>query len=366
MTRKLTWIWLAAVFCAAGCAPSSRIQTRSLSGGNGSDACVVTMQRLQSERLPTLRSVQVWDNKYGPGLILTTDHYEVLTTVLEPLMLRTVPGFLESAYWGYNDQLPRPIQTSTKFRVYLFATRHQWEDFTRDFAGDQAAVFCKIKTGAYYLNGVCVAYDLGGSRTLFALGHEGWHQFNSRHFKYRLPSWLDEGVAMLFEASRYNDGMYEFDPSRNVHRLGALREILDSGRLIPLRDLIAMSPGEVLATDQTEAVMAFYSQSYALVRFLREAGYGKRLTCYHRMLWDALSGEWPLDESAGNIAQDRNLPRTLDWNRQVGLQVFERYVGPCSDQLEQEYLAYCQRLVCDISVVWRDNEARVAVNRRSQ
>jgi len=36
-----------------------------------------------------------------------------------------------------------------------------------------------------------------------------------------------------------------------------------------------MSPGEALATDQTEAVMAFYSQSYALTRFLREAGYGK-------------------------------------------------------------------------------------------
>jgi hypothetical protein len=278
------------------------------------------------------------------------------------LMLRTIPGFLESAYWGYNDQFPKPIETIARFKVYLFALRAQWEDFTRSFAGEQAAVFTRIKTGAYCLNGACVAYDLGGPRTLAALAHEGWHQFNSRHFKYRLPSWLDEGVAMLFETSRYEGGMYHFDATRNVQRLGALRDTLDKGKQIPLRDLIVTSPGEVLATDQADTVLAFYCQSYALVRFLREAGSGSRLTRYHRLLWDALSGEWPLDESTGRVAEDRNLPRTLDWNRTVGLQVFEHYIGACSAQLEREYLAYCRRLVQGITVVWHDNEAYVAVD----
>jgi hypothetical protein len=245
--------------------------------------------------------------------------------------------------------------------VYLFATRQQWEEFTLGFAGDQAAVFCRIKTGAYCLNGACVAYDLGGSRTLAALGHEGWHQFNSRHFKYRLPSWLDEGIAMLFEASRYDNGVYDFDPTRNVQRLGALRDTLDKNEQIPLRDLIAMSPGEVLATDQADAVMAFYSQSYSLVRFLREAGHGKHLTRYHRMLWDAVSGEWPLDEATGRIAEDRNLARTLDWNRRVGAQIFEHYIGDDMDLLEQEYLAYCRQLASDVLVVRRHNEPYVAV-----
>jgi len=173
-------------------------------------------------------------------------------------MLRTVPGFIESAYWGYNDQLPQPIETVAKFRIYLFADRDQWERFTRSFAGEQASVFCKIKTGAYYLNGA-----------LSAIGHEGWHQFNSRHFTFRLPSWLDEGVAMLFETSRYEDGVFYFDPTRNVQRLGALRETLNAGKPISLKELIATSPGEVLATDQSETVLAFYSQSYALVRFSR-------------------------------------------------------------------------------------------------
>src|SRR4030042_214532 len=186
MVRKLAWVALAAC-CLAGCGQSRVAGILPANRGRDAlgttDVCVVTMERLRSERLPTRRAVERWRNEYGPGLTLTTDHYEVFTTVLEPLMLRTIPGFLESAYWGYNDQLIRPIETVTRFSVYLFAARSQWEDFTRGFAGDQAAIFCRIKTGAYCLNGSCVAYDLGGSRTLAALGHEGWHQFNSRHFK---------------------------------------------------------------------------------------------------------------------------------------------------------------------------------------
>jgi hypothetical protein len=123
-----------------------------------------------------------------------------------------------------------------------------------------------------------------------------------------------------------------------------------------LRDLIATSPGEVLATDENEAVMAFYSQSYALVRFLREAGHGKRATRYHRLLWDGLLGEWPLDEEAGRIAEDRNLSRTVQWNRVVGPQLFERYVGSDLDRLEQEYSLFCRRIVGGVPLVRVDDE----------
>ena len=108
---------------------------------------------------------------------------------------------MESAYKAYNSQLPVPIKTSSKFIIYLFADRTQWEHFTWTFAGEQAEIFYKIKAGAYYHNDACVAYDIGPERTFSTLGHEGWHQFSSRHFKYRLPSWLDEGVAMLFETT---------------------------------------------------------------------------------------------------------------------------------------------------------------------
>jgi hypothetical protein len=352
-----------ALLCLAGCSLSGSSRPASVADARAGQACASVAERLRAERLPALVAVEPWEGGYGPGLRLTTPHYEILTTMLEPLTLRIVPGFVESAYRSYNDQLSHPVRTTERFRIYLFADRQQWEDFTRRFAGKQAPLFLKIKSGAYYLNGACVLYDIGPARTLSAMGHEGWHQFTGRHFRYRLPSWLDEGVAMLFEASTYRKGFYRFDPTANVQRLGALKDTLDGGRPIPLAELISTSPGEVLATDQAEAVMAFYSQSYALVRFLREADYGRRMPAYRRLLQDGLAGDWPLDASAGTTAEDRNRPRTLPWNRQVGRQLFEHYIGTDLSELEREYLAYCRRITRRIRVLHTADGPAVAIDR---
>jgi len=206
-------------------------------------------------------------------------------------------------------------------------------------------MFCKIKAGAYYHNGACVVYDIGRERTFSALGHEGWHQFNGRCFKFRLPSWLDEGVAMLFETHGSEGGLFYFEPAENLYRLDGLKKTLTKNMMIPLKELVTMNPGDVLAMDQTEGVMAFYSQSYALVRFLQEAGYGRRLGVYRRLLADGLRGDWALDEVNKTIATDRNIPKTVLWNRIVGRGLFEDYIGDDFDQIEKEYLAFCRQIV---------------------
>jgi hypothetical protein len=371
MARELAVALLVAAFWLTGCASSHRAHPAATEPtapvqAQSAASFQTILQCLRTEHLPALTSAEPWESKYGPGLKLTTDHYEIFSTVTQPLMLRMVPGFIESAYRGYNDQLPGPLDTASPLRIYLFADRQQWEDFTRDFAGDQASIFCRIKTGAYYLNGVCVVYDIGPKRTFSALGHEGWHQFNSRHFRYRLPSWLDEGVAMLFETSVSEEGLFRFEPAANIQRLGALKDTLRRGKPLSLRDLVSTSPGEVLATDEAEAVMAFYSQSYALIRFLREAGYGRRLGAYRRLMADGFGGRWPLDASAGTTAADRNLPRTLSWNRQVGRQLFEHYIGTDLDRLEPEYLAFCRRITRGLVTVQTEESeplARDAVGR---
>jgi hypothetical protein len=112
--------------------------------------------------------------------------------------------------------------------------------------------------------------------------------------------------------------------------------------MIPLRELTAINPGQVLATDQTKSVMAFYSQSYALVRFLREANSGRLFGTYQKLLADGLWGNWPLDETSKQIATDRNLPRTILWNHLVGTQLFQQYVNEDFERIEQEYLAFCR------------------------
>ena len=304
---------------------------------------------LRSRRLPALESVEVWDNVYAPGLKITTKHYEVYTTLLDPLMLSRVPGFVESAYNAYQKQLAESIETTVKMPMYLFAKRGQWEEFTKTFTGKNAPLYLKIKEGAYCLNDACVGYNIGIDDTFSVLAHEGWHQFNQRLFKYRLPSWLDEGIAMSFENSVYKDGLFTFDPSRNMGRLGGLRLTLEENKFMPISQLISLNPGQtVVKSDQ--ATQAFYSQSYALVRFLKEDEYGIRLAQYHRMLKGGINGTWPLPDWAKKISTDRNIPLTAGYNSAVGKGLFEFYIGKDYEQLQQSYEIFCKKLVYNIRV----------------
>ncbi len=342
--RQFSLIFIV-IISLAGCSGTDKIEINGINNTQQLDTGAGMAAYLQGQALHDLKSVEVWNNSYAPGLKLTTTHYEIFTTFLEPFVLRGISGFIESAYRAYNSQLPESVETKSKFTIYLFAQRSQWEDFTRSFAGDQAEIFCKIKAGAYYHNGACVVYDIGIERTFSALGHEGWHQFNGRCFKFRLPSWLDEGIAMLFETHGSDDGLFYFEPTDNIYRLDGLKRTLTKNKMIPLKELISMNPGDVLATDQTKAVMAFYSQSYALVRFLQEAGYGRWRGVYRRLLLDGLTGDWALDEVNKKIALDRNVPKTVLWNRIVGRGLFEDYVGDNFEQIEKEYLAFCRQII---------------------
>lgn len=327
----------------AGCTETQRTALRPATG----QLNLSTVDGMCSylSRMPTVKSVTPWENPYGNGITITTKHYEINTTLLDVLVLRQVPGFMESALVAYEKQLPYQIETNNIFKIYLFGTRAEWDEFTKTFAGENAQMYLNIKKGAYYLNGACVAYNIGRTRTFAVLGHEGWHQFNSRHFKFRLPSWLDEGIATLFESSVYLDGLFYFKPERNIARLGPLREALQSGNIIPLEKLIALNPGEVIVQTNSEAVASFYAQSYALTRFLREDNYGKRLGKYHNLLLGAANGSWPLTPKLRRIASDRNIALTAGWNRYISPKLFAYYIDPNYGLMENEYLEFCRKIV---------------------
>jgi hypothetical protein len=319
--------------------------SRQTSAGTKLQTAEGIIDYLKKQNLPAVESVENWPNKYAEGIVITTNHYRIYTTLLEPLMLYQVPGFMESAYRGYQDQLPNPVEIKTKLTIYLFATRQQWEDYTKAFTGPQAPVYLKIQRGAYFLDGECVAYNIGRKRTYSVLGHEGWHQFNAHCFKYRLPSWVDEGIAMHFETSKYEQGWFKFEPDKNLGRLSALKETLAKDKMIPLKELIGLNPGEVLIHSDSEAAMAFYAQAYALVRFLREEEYGKRLRNFHQLLMGGLKGSWPLEEPELTIAADKNILPTAAWNRRVANTLFNTYISNDLERLNREYELFCRKLV---------------------
>jgi len=336
--KKNTVLVLLVALCQFGCAvysPSAQVEE------SAEEPVPALADAFSNQGGSPLLWAESWTNKYGPGVTLMTEHYEVHTTLLDPFFLWRIPEFLERAHQAYSAQLPYVVDAGECSKIYIFRNREQWEDFTKRFTGAQAELFLKIRQGAYCYKGRCVAYDIGPKRTLAALSHEGWHQFSSRHFKFRLPSWLDEGLAMQFEGFQCVNGEYVFETSLNHYRIKALSKVLNEKSSINLEELVCTSPGEVMATDRAESVMAFYSQSYALVRFLQEAGAGKYLVDYQRLIRDGLLGQWPLGLSDKAVAESRDRARTVDWNGRVGIQLFRSYVCDEIPSLEDEYLSFC-------------------------
>lgn len=335
-------------FLAAGCALcflfGCQEKKLTLNSGPATTAPKNFADYVRNE--PSVRSVEAWDNPYAPGLIIKTRHYRIYTTLLDPLMLRQVPGFVEAAFHAYESQLPRPLDSQGLMDVYLFDTRGQWEAFTKLFMGPEAGIYMHIKKGAYTAKGVCVSYNIGRKQTFSVIGHEGWHQFNHHLFAYRLPSWLDEGIATLFETCRYTQGRFVFEPGKNLMRLGSLKQTMQKGRLIPLDRLIQLNPGQVINGygNDEEAVVAFYAQNYALVRFLREHNYGIRLRNYHAMLLGGAEGTWPLQDAYTSLAADRTRPLTVGWNMTVSPVLFDYYINEDLRRLNAEYQAFCGKI----------------------
>ncbi len=281
---------------------------------------------------------QSWSTPVGQGWTLRTRHYEIYTTITRSDFLKGLPAFMERAFATYQTYLPATMESRYPSRIYLFADRAQWEGFTCEFAQDQAETLLQIQQGAYCLKDACVAYDIGDTRTLAALAHEGWHQFVGRHFQYRLPSWLDEGLAMQFESLALIESDEPFKPEDNPYRVQAMHQLLLLSQWSSLPDLLTCSPGEVMASNQAASVQGFYSQSYALIHFLSQERY---VQGFRRLLWDGAAGHWPLTPGYQRIAIDRNMPKTLAWNRAVGLELFKHYIDADLDRLDREYRHFC-------------------------
>ena len=303
------------------------------------------VDELLAQRPYELLSVEAWFNDYAPGLVMKTPHYEIYTTITKASLLRCIASHVEASYARYVQYVGAGGVASTRAKVYLFADRRQWEGFTRQFAREQAHLLVKIQEGAYCYRDSCVLYDIGVEKTLAAIAHEGWHQFASQNFVYRLPSWLDEGIAMQFERSSWSSAGSRLDATRNPYRLNSLRRIVNSHCAMQLTDLLSSSPGQVMASDRTESVGAFYSQSYALVRFLQEAGNAHFKAQYDKMVRDGLYGLWRLTAEDRRIASSRHCARTLEWNSRVGRQLFEQYISADPESLEKPYSDFCRAIV---------------------
>ena len=159
--------------------------------------------------------------------------------------------------------------------------------------------------------------DLVRRRTVQLTIHEAVHAVSFQcevQSPYAVqPGWFSEGLATAFET---DEAGLPFGPGRDfAPRRETFLELLDDGELIPLRELVALSPRDFHGSKHPPRVL--YHQSYALVTWLcryRKPGVTQYVTAI-------------------------NNRRGALWNRERQLAVFEDAFGDIDD-LERIWLTH--------------------------
>lgn len=262
-------------------------------------SCAITNER----RIATPRAVETadammfeipWSFQTDEGTRFVSDVWDIRTTMKYQNILDSLPAFYEALIERYTTAfgvLPYPEE---KMNVYLFATEEQWQTKLLQMLGEDAEHWFQLKSGGVTIDGTAVLYHLdrrGRSRvTLRIAAHEGWHQYAEAAFISCLPTWLDEGIGTWMEGFRIRRGEVQFLPASNWDRLTTLREIMNSGRMSSLQDLMQSDPSSLLSTGRT-TLLGYYAQLWGLVSFIIEFEDGKYMPALRTILQEAATGE---------------------------------------------------------------------------
>ncbi len=254
---------------------------------------------------------------------IRTAHYDLYTTLEDRSLASQIAQLLEGGLVQYRRLTPAVGISGRPMSVYLFQYRNQWADFTEGMGGEDAPVYLQIVRGGYTHGDTSVCFYLGDVSTWSVVAHEGFHQYVGRHFQSRIPPFLEEGLACLFESPVWVDELPRWNLSINFKRMNTLREAVAGGELRPVMELIQLQAGDVVG-ESFERIEAFYAQAWALAKFLREADGGAHRPALLAMLDDAANGRLP-----------------------AGGAVLEQYLKMTPAEIEVRYQAYIKVIVTE-------------------
>jgi hypothetical protein len=309
------------VFLLVGCAHTDRVRPTQL-----------------NESAPT--EFEPWAVEGSPGYRVSLPHYVIYSTIADHQTLVRIGQVMEGALIAYRNLTPQVPPTNRPMESFLFQTRTQWAAYTRAHTGEDAAIYLRVNRGGYTVGDKFVAYWIGDVGTFSVAAHEGWHQYVARHLKGRLPPFLEEGTACLFEQVEWIDGLPRFDVTRNSPRLLSLRAAVDEGEMYPLAKLVRMHAGQVVG-QRNSRIESFYAESWAFARFLNEADGGRYQPALHQMLLDASRGQLYAD----NTVEDAAGPL---WDPASARPMLEHYLAMDLDQIEIAFSQFVHHLVDDL------------------
>jgi hypothetical protein len=272
-----------------------------------------------------------WQYRQTKGLTLTTPHYVIHTTITDESFVQRLPQVMEGALQQYEKLAPGVPGSDKPMECFLFKQRWDWNALTRELTGENARTYLQINRGGYCIGDRYVAQYLGDAGTYSVSAHEGWHQFVSRHFRTRLPPFLEEGVATQFENIHWEDDLPRWNLKINANRAQRLRQSIDGNYLWPLEKLVSMHAGNVVGI-AGEKMEAFYAQNWAFVRFALDAEDGKYRPALEKLLTDSANGKL-YDPTGGTVPANQWRPESIK-------PILEHYFGMPLADLDKAYQAY--------------------------
>lgn len=283
---------------------------------------------------------QAWSFRGVEGVEITTDHFDLYTTLNDPQLQDYLPAFLEATYRQYSSLLPAPPGSGQRLTTYLFAAKHDWLDFTRRTYPERYDTYSRIQVGGYAAGATCVVqYIRPRTYTLSVMAHEGLHQYVAAHFEHQIPAWLNEGLATYCEGFDIVRNRPVFDPEQNSVRRNSLRAILAGDGLISLQELLGTDAGRVIVNSQGRQTQAYYAQAWALIVFLRQGAKGRYAGQFEALLADVAAGRVHTRAQAARIAASQ--PAQVSF----GEAVFRAYLTEDLEGFEADLRAYLVKLV---------------------
>ncbi len=308
----------------AGCASETSLQSADWNGPKM--LAQVSVQEI-GDTPPTIKLIQ-------------TDHYKIYSTIQDrPDFLNKIAQLMEGAFSTYRILAPSVPPTKDPMQCYLFADRNEWAAFTRQHTGPDADIYMQITRGGYTIHDWYVAYYIGDSSTMSVSAHEGWHQFANRHFKGRLPPFLEEGTACMFENVEWNNGLPRWNLSVNPARALSLRKAMDQKELFPLEQLITLHAGQVVGQSGIK-IEAFYAQNWAFARYLWEGENGRFRPAFQQIIADTAAGT--VYDPTGSHSRSY-----LPWNPAGVRPMLEHYLGEDLPTIEKGYQEFMRKIAYD-------------------
>jgi hypothetical protein len=271
-----------------------------------------------------------WEYHRTPGRKITTAHYELCTTLKDDMLLGALPDVMESIFSHYHELVPAKNVPSEKLKVYLFATRSDFERFTRALTGPRAREFLMVHYGGYSEGGTTVIEYNSNDTTFPILAHEGLHQYLQRCAGGEIPAWLHEGLAVYCEGMRWDGArIARFDPWNNPFRYNTLAAALVNQRTFPLTELLDTHAGAMLKKGP-RSTSIYYAQLWGLVLFLCEGENGKYAPGFARMRAHVGQGDAEQFTRATQVAAG-----THEYG--PGEALFRSFITTDLDAFEREY-----------------------------